>query len=378
MKRILTIALAVMLSATFIYGQEDRRDSNAGDFSGHWFIQVQGGMGYTVGETKFVDLLSPSAAFSFGYQFTPVWSLRAGLGGWQAKGAISGAEVYKYNFLQGNVDVMADICSIFSGYRMSREVSPYLFAGVGLNGAFNNDTASSLAMAFPSDNLIWDGSRLFPAGRFGAGTNIRITDAVQFNIEVNGNFLSDRFNSKRGSAVDWQFGAQVGVTFRIGLKKNRRHAAAEPVSVAPSDPVGAMQQEPQPRQPEPQVKEEPAPAAPVAVPEVKEYRDNVYFLIGKYCIRESESAKISAIAAMLKENPLAVVKITGYADAQTGTAGRNMYLSRKRAEAVAAAIIEAGISADRIRTEYKGSTEAPFGSPEENRVAVCVVSGQEQ
>ena len=193
-----------------------------------------------------------------------------------------------------------------------------------------------------------------------------------------GNFLSDRFNSKRGSAVDWQFGAQVGVTFRIGLKKNRRHAAAEPVSVAPSVPVGAVQQEPQPRQPEPQVKEEPAPAAPVAVPEVKEYRDNVYFLIGKYCIRESESVKISAIAAMLKENPLAVVKITGYADAQTGTAGRNMYLSRKRAEAVAAAIIEAGISADRIRTEYKGSTEAPFGSPEENRVAVCVVSGQEQ
>ena len=229
MKRTI-ITIAASLLALMPYGsfaQESNAGSRSDDFHGHWFIQAQGGIGATVGETKFGDLISPMATVSFGYQFTPVWSLRAGIGGWQGKGALVGpTQVYKYNFLQGNVDVMVDLCSIFSGYRVSRAVSPYLFAGVGINGSFNNDEAQSLRASFPSDNLLWDGSKVFPAGRFGVGTGIRISDAVQFNLELNGNFLSDRFNSKRGSAVDWQLGAQAGFTFRIGMKKHRRSSAA--------------------------------------------------------------------------------------------------------------------------------------------------------
>lgn len=379
MKKTLTIALAAVLSAAFVYGQDSRHDGGADDFNGHWFIQAQGGVGNTVGETKFGNLISPAATFSFGYQFTPVWSVRAGIGGWQAKGALTGpTQVYKYNFLQGNVDVMVDICSIFSGYRMSRAVSPYLFAGVGVNGAFNNEEANSLAAAFPADNLIWNGSKVFPAGRFGAGTGIRITDAVQFNVEVNGNFLSDRFNSKRGSAVDWQLGAQAGFTFKIGLKKNRRQASA-PASeqyVAPA-PAPAPERKPSPQpEPKPEKKEqvkEPVAAAPVEEPQVKEFKDNVYFRIGKYEISGAEAKKINAVADMLKDNPSAKVSLTGYADAQTGTPERNWYLSRKRAEAVAAELEKAGVPSERIDVSYKGPTEAPYSSPEKNRVVVCVV-----
>ena len=84
MKRtIITIAaslLALIPYSTFA------QESNAGrsdEFHGHWFIQAQGGIGATVGETKFGDLISPMATVSFGYQFTPVWSLRAGIGGCQ-------------------------------------------------------------------------------------------------------------------------------------------------------------------------------------------------------------------------------------------------------------------------------------------------------
>ena len=183
------------------------------EFHGHWFIQVQGGIGQTVGETSFGSLISPAASFNFGYRFTPVWGLRAGIGGWQGKGAIlAPAEVYRYNYLQGNVDVTVDICSIFAGYRQSRALSPYLFAGVGLNGGFNNSEAQALSGQFPSDNLLWDGSLISPAGRFGVGTGIRITDAVQFNIEVNGNFLSDRW--ERGGLAAWSR-SRVHVQHRV-------------------------------------------------------------------------------------------------------------------------------------------------------------------
>ena len=378
MKKILSIISVALMSVAMTYGQDNNAGKDTGEFNGHWFIGVYGGIGQTVGETSFGDLISPAAGFNFGYRFTPVWSLRAGIGGWQGKGALlAPTREYKFNYLQGSVDVMVDICSIFSGYRMSRALTPYLFAGAGVNGSFNNDEAQAFKSSFPSDNLLWDGSKVFPVGRFGVGTGIRISDAVQFNVEVNGNFLSDRFNSKRGSAVDWQLGAQAGFTFNIGLKKNRKSSAASQPYVAPApapaqEPAPKPEPEPQPQpQPEKQV-EEPAPA-PQPAPVVEEYLDNVYFLIGKYEIRESEAAKIRTIASRLKEAPTAKVSLTGYADAQTGTPERNYYLSQKRAEAVAAALEEAGITKDRIKVAYKGSTEAPYDKPEENRVVICII-----
>ena len=378
MKKILSIISVALMSVAMTYGQDNNAGKDTDEFNGHWFIGVYGGIGQTVGETSFGNLISPAAGFNFGYRFTPVWSLRAGIGGWQGKGALlAPTREYKFNYLQGSVDVMVDICSIFSGYRMSRALTPYLFAGAGVNGSFNNDEAQAFKSSFPSDNLLWDGSKVFPVGRFGVGTGIRISDAVQFNVEVNGNFLSDRFNSKRGSAVDWQLGAQAGFTFNIGLKKNRKSSAASQPYVAPApapaqEPAPKPEPEPQPQpQPEKQV-EEPAPA-PQPAPVVEEYLDNVYFLIGKYEIRESEAAKIRTIASRLKEAPTAKVSLTGYADAQTGTPERNYYLSQKRAEAVTAALEEAGIAKDRIKVAYKGSTEAPYDKPEENRVVICII-----
>ena len=65
--------------------------------------------------------------------------------------------------------------------------------------------------------------------------------------------------------------------------------------------------------------------------------------------------------------------VTGYADKETGSAERNMQLSKERAENVAAALIDAGIDPERITVLYKGSSETPFDSQEENRVAICVV-----
>ena len=57
-------------------------------FNPHWFMQLQGGAGYTVGEAEsFGDLISPAAALNFGYQFSPAFGLRFGASGWQAKGS---------------------------------------------------------------------------------------------------------------------------------------------------------------------------------------------------------------------------------------------------------------------------------------------------
>ena len=372
MKKTLLAIAVLLLASGAMLGQE--KEKSYDEFSGHWLITVQGGIGQTVGETSLGDLISPAASLYFGYQFTPVWGLRAGLSGWQAMGAVVDARtsVYKFNYLQGNIDVLVDLCGI-AGYRVSRAVSPYLFAGVGVNGAFNNSDAQNLGPRLPDDNLLWGGSKVFPAGRFGVGMGVRITDWLHFNLEVNANVLGDAFNSKKGSYVDWQLGALAGLTFRIGKLRKESPAEPEPVEVVP---VAAEEPQPQPAP-------EPVPAA-VAVAEAGPVQEtgtldfapvesSVYFAIGSSELGDEARGKISVVASLLVSNPGTRVTVTGHADRETGTAERNMELSRNRAENVAEALIAAGIEADRITVAYKGDTENVSPVPEENRVAICIV-----
>ena len=372
MKKTLLAIAVLLLASGAMLGQE--KEKSYDEFSGHWLITVQGGIGQTVGETSLGDLISPAASLYFGYQFTPVWGLRAGLSGWQAMGAVVDARtsVYKFNYLQGNIDVLVDLCGI-AGYRVSRAVSPYLFAGVGVNGAFNNSDAQNLGPRLPDDNLLWGGSKVFPAGRFGVGMGVRITDWLHFNLEVNANVLGDAFNSKKGSYVDWQLGALAGLTFRIGKLRKESPAEPEPVEVVP---VAAEEPQPQPAP-------EPVPAA-VAVAEAGPVEEtgtldfapvesSVYFAIGSSELSDEARGKISVVASLLVSNPGTRVTVTGHADRETGTAERNMELSRNRAENVAEALIAAGIEADRITVAYKGDTENVSPVPEENRVAICIV-----
>lgn len=361
MKRFISILASVVLVASLSVA-----NAQTNDFNGHWFMQLQGGVAHTIGETNFVDLLSPSAAVSLGYQFSPVLGARLNVNGWQGKGAITATKtnVYKYNYLEGGVDLMADLAALFAGYNSKRLISPYIFAGVAANYAFNNDEANSYANDFPTkDRYLWDGSRLTPSSRAGIGFNIRLSDAVALNLEGNSSFIEDHFNSKKGSKADFQIKALAGLTFSFGKAK------PAPV-VTPVVPVAKPAPAPKPVEPvKEEVKEEPV----VVEPAFESLQRNIFFVINKWDIRASEQLKIDEIVEALKNNPDTKVRISGHADKATGTSSRNRFLSQKRSEIVAKAIMDAGIDKDRIITEYFGDTHNPFATPEENRVAICLV-----
>ena len=353
MKRILSVIASLVLVASVASAQNN-------DFKGYWFLQLQGGAAHTVGETSFDRLISPSAAVSVGYQFSPVFGVRLNANGWQGKGAIASgreaSEVFKYNYAEAGIDFMADLAAIFAGYKYDRTLNPYIFIGGGANFGLNNDEANAISNLFPADNFLWEANKLFGAGRAGIGMNIRLSDAIAFNIEGNSSFISDHFNSKRGSVVDFQIKALAGLTFSFGKAK----PAPAPVIVPPA---------PAPKpEPEPVVEE-----APVVEPAFESLTRNVLFVINTWDIRESEQLKIDEVVEALKAYPDTKVRVSGYADKATGTAKRNMFLSQKRSEVVAQAIVDAGIDQDRIITEYYGDTVNPFETPEENRVAVCLV-----
>ena len=101
------MAVACIFSIGIAFGQttETRQIKEPGKvvFNPHWFMQIQGGAAHTIGEAKFKDLISPAAVLNFGYQFNPVFALRFGASGWQAKGGwvVNPNATYKYKFLQG-------------------------------------------------------------------------------------------------------------------------------------------------------------------------------------------------------------------------------------------------------------------------------------
>ena len=357
-----TIAASIAAFAQTDGNTETRQIKEEGKtvFNPHWFMQVQAGASHTVGEAKFGDLISPAAALNFGYQFTPLWGLRAGLSGWEAKGAwVSPETIYKYNYLQGNVDATLDLSNLFCGYNPTRFFNAYLFGGIGVNGAFNNDEAVALNDAGHRLEYLWRDSKVNVVGRFGLGTNLRISDHVFFNIEVNANTMSDKYNSKKAGNSDWQFNALAGFTFKFG----KTYTRTEPVYYEPAPtpaPAPVVEEK----------KEEPAPAPePVKVQPMKQ---NIFFLINSSEIRSSEQGKVNNLIAYLKEHTDAKVSLCGYADKNTGNARINKKLSQERAEAVAEALKAEGIAADRITIDYKGDTEQPFNVIEENRVTICI------
>lgn len=363
MKKItLTICALVLCASAAFAGSKNEGEKL--EFNPHWYIQVQGGAAYTLGEVAFDKLISPAAAISAGRQFTPVFGLRFGVSGWQSKGAwVNPETIYKYNFAQANVDATFDLCNLFGRFNAKRTVNPYVFAGLGVNYAFNNDDAEAIG----KDNLtnLWTGSKVFVAGRAGLGINFRLSDCILLGLEANANAYSDKYNSKDASSIDWQFNALAGLTFR--LAKNYKAVAAAPVAaVAAAVAATVVEEKPAPA-PAPVKKAEPAPVvAPAPITE------NVFFSIGSSEIQGAEATKVASLIDYLKANPKAKVDVTGYADKGTGTATVNDKISLKRAQSVAAELEKAGIAADRINVDSKGSSVQPFEINNENRVVICI------
>ena len=106
---------------------------------------------------------------------------------------------------------------------------------------------------------------------------------------------------------------------------------------------------------------------------IKENSEEIYFTIGSYYIRKAESEKITRLAKWLSENPDYRVSIVGYADKETGTSAGNLRLSERRAAAVKAALLKAGIEESRIDSGFFGDKEQPYEKPSQNRVVICTL-----
>ena len=360
--RIRNLLIAILtVSSTVAFAQEQRQIKEEGKtvFKPHWFMQVQAGAAHTVGEADFTDLISPAAAVNVGYKFAPAFGARLGVSGWQAKaGWVTPSQTYQYKYLQGNLDLMADLSTLFCGFNPKRVFNGYIFGGVGLNHAFDNDEANALDTRSHELEYLWQDKQNLVAGRMGLGCDLRLNDRLAINIEGNANVLSDKFNSKKAGNCDWQFNVLVGLNIKLG----KSYKKTAPVYYEPEPIVEQPKPQPVVKQPEPE---------PVAVV-VEPMKQNIFFALNSALLQDDQLAKIDVMIKYMEKNPISKVTVTGYADKETGNSNINMTLSEKRAKNVVEALKAKGIAADRIITSYKGDTVQPYQKPEENRVCICI------
>ena len=338
------------------------------------------GVQYTLGEISMGDLMSYNVQAAVGREFNKVIGGRFALNAWQSKAgsSINGVDYkWKWNYIAPTVDITFNLSNLISGVNPNRVFTVGAFAGIGANIGWGNDQAATVDAQLrdlttakwmegeiehtnkdyqAGLEYLWDGTKtrfLLQAGLTG---DIKINDKFAVTLEVSANTLSDKYNSKRAKNWDWYFNALAGLKINLGPTYSTKFIPAPEPEIRYVEKIVEK------------VVEVPAPAPAAAEP----LRRDIFFLINKAVIRDSEASKVNDIVAYLNENKDAKVQVTGYADAGTGNDKINDRLAAQRADAVVKALKDAGIAADRITFDSKGARVQPFADNDSNRVSICI------
>lgn len=345
--------LAAALLTTVSTAQAEEAPENYVPYP-HAFISAQGGGQLTFSNYNNWQYITPTASLGVGVHFTPVFGARVHVNGlWNKAGIrIDGVDTkYSWKYATSNLDAMINLVNLFKKNNYN-PVNVYLIGGVGINYSWDNETSPLLKQYL---NTIDTRARLSHNFRVGTMLDVKVARNWSVNLEVDANSLSDRYNSKYSGSDDWQLTAQVGVTYKFGVKKKKPAPVVEEVWETRIDTIW--------------------------------YDDVVYTPITKdgkatwnvfYKIRESDfdaDAQLAAIGAFLKDHRDCKVSIKSYADVQTGNPKINMEYSKQRSEKAVKALTDAGVPASSITANYYGDTVQPFAENDKNRVTIIEASG---
>jgi OOP family OmpA-OmpF porin len=367
MKKFL-LTVAVVLFAASSFAQTAEKAVKQYGFWDNWFIQFQGGASENFSENhdraNILKLISPAAAISIGKYFSPEVGTRLQVNGWQAKDKYIFEDrvsdsYYNTKFIGGNFDALFNLSNIFCKYNPKRVFNLIGIMGIGYEYGFKRDADSDYPLDIKHTQSV--------SPRLGLAADFRLSDAWNFNVEANGNLDPDNFNGVViGRKNEGRLNVLLGFTYKFKNRGFKVLDAIDPAALeALNNKINDQRQEIENLQN--QLKNQPT-AAPAPAKE-EAIKSIVLFKIGQTEVEENQKANLYNVAQYIKDNNKKVT-VVGYADAQTGSAARNLELSQKRAESVSKALQDWGVDSSLITTDAKGDTVQPFSTNDWNRVVI--------
>jgi len=345
-------------------------------FNPHWYIQLQGGAQYTLGERDFSDLISPNAQVTVGYNFNPIVGARLSVNAWQSKAGSTIQNIeyaWKWKYVAPSVDVTVNLSNLVCGYKANRIFNLGIFAGLGANIAFDNDEAvnvnNRLNALYPGYvrpsadqwlRYIWDGTKVRLNGRAGLTADFRVSDRIAVGLEAQANIVSDHYNSKKAPNSDFYFNALAGVKIALGATHKSQVVEPCPRIVEKIVEVPKIVEK---------IVEVPAPVSN-QVAQVEPLKETFF-----YAIRLSDptaNATIDKIVEWCNKYPTKGISISGYADKGTGNPKINQGYAKQRADKVAKILQQKGVAASRMTVNSYGDTVQPFPENDKNRCVIVV------
>jgi outer membrane protein OmpA-like peptidoglycan-associated protein len=377
MKMKKVILSCLMLMGALSVSAQEQKGTTEYVFEPHWYVQIQPlGLQYTTGEVDFGDLLSYNVQAALGRQFSPVIGARLALNAWQGKAGYDleknnlDPNTWKYTYFSPTIDLTFNLSNLIAGFNPNRKVNfgAFIGGGVAFRSAANDDAENIKTKVDHLANVMGATKQFTPmpedfmksatllVGQAGLTADFKVSEAVSLGLEFNANITGDKMNHKDAGNPDSYFNLLAGAKINLGPTYSTRFIPAPEPEIRYVEKIVEK------------IVEVPAPA-----PVVEPLRRDIFFLINKTDIRESEAYKIQDIVDYLNAHATAKVAITGYADAGTGNDRINDRLAAGRADAVVKALKAKGISESRISFDSKGSREQPFpDNNDANRVSVCI------
>ena len=372
-------------------------------FGANWFIGIGAGAQMYFGDhdkqMRFVDRLTPNFELYFGKWFTPGLGIRLGANGYKIKG-VSGwtghnlphpsvnyknyagyivdwnpatrtGKVYQHTpanvgyplyeteqqYIHAHADVLFNLSQLVCGYNEDRFYSLIPYAGLGF--------AASLEKASPSGEHSHELS-----ASVGILNRFRVSRALDINLDIRGAFFNDHFDQEDASFTpqgkvaltsgSWGEGlltATLGVSYNIPRRgwdrsTNTTIRVNENVLNDLRNRLGDLENQNNDlrRQLEAALNREVTPENVVsAIPLL------VTFPINRWTLSNKDRVNLGFLADALKANPKLVYSVTGFADKGTGSKKRNIFLARKRAEAVYDCLVkEFGVSESQLKKDSQG------------------------